>query len=256
MSEEPKRGSYVDRVRAETSQYARELLTENDKLRSMLKALGERATGLRERLARAQEDLDRYRVEGTRLQEQLARTEKDGERFAERYVEVERENSNLANLYVASYRLHSTLERAEVVEAIHEIVANLVGSEELVLYETGPNGGVLSPVSSQGLDKARLHPIPFGTGLIGEAARTGETYLAPTREGAGGPGVEAHLTACVPLKLGDRVIGALALFRLLPQKTGFEPLDRELFDLLATHAATALYCSELRATQAAAGPSA
>lgn len=255
MSEERKRGSYVDRVRADTSQYVRDVLTENEKLRSMLKALGEQATGLRERLARAQEELDRYRVEGQRLQEQLVRTEKDGERFAERYVEVERENSNLANLYVASYRLHSTLERSEVLEAIHEIVANLVGSEELVIYETASDG-VLTPVSSQGLDKARLHPIPFGAGLIGEAARTGEVYLAPTREGAGGPGVEAHLTACVPLKLGDRVIGALALFRLLPQKAGFEPLDREMFDLLATHAATALYCSELRATQTAAGSAA
>jgi GAF domain-containing protein len=60
----------------------------------------------------------------------------------------------------------------------------------------------------------------------------------------------------VPLKLGDQLVGALALFRLLPQKAGFEPLDRELFELLATHAATALYSSELRAARAAAGSAA
>jgi hypothetical protein len=250
MSEEPKRASYVDRVRADTSQYARELLSENDKLRSLLRALEEQATSLRERLVRAQEELDRYRVEGLRLHEQLARTEKDGEQFAARYVEVERENSNLANLYVASYRLHSTLERSEVLEVIHEIVTNLVGCEEMVLYETRPDG-VLSALSAQGLDKTLLRPIPFGVGLIGQAAETGETYVAPTRDGAGGRGEEAHLTACVPLRLGERVIGALALFRLLPQKAGLELLDRELFDLLATHAATALYCSELHATRTA-----
>jgi hypothetical protein len=43
------------------------------------------------------------------------------------------------------------------------------------------------------------------------------------------------------------VTGAIALFRLLPQKAGFQAVDRELFDLLATHAATALYCSGLHA---------
>jgi hypothetical protein len=237
--------AYVDRVRADTSQYARDLLSQNEKLRCMLATLTRQATELREDLARARQELDRFRAEGQRLQEQLTRAEQDGERFAARYVEVERENSNLANLYVASYRLHGSLDRGDVLAAIHEIVANLVGCEELVVYEAGPRDGVLSPVSSQGIDMARLPPVPFGVGLVGEAARTGETYVAPTREGAGAPGEEAHLTACVPLKLGERVVGALALFRLLPQKAGFEPVDRELFDLLATHAATALHCSTM-----------
>ena len=38
----------------------------------------------------------------------------------------------------------------------------------------------------------------------------------------------------------------MAIFRLLPQKTGLVALDHELFDLLATHAARALYCTELQ----------
>jgi cytochrome c-type biogenesis protein CcmH len=32
-----------------------------------------------------------------------------------------------------------------------------------------------------------------------------------------------------------------------PPKSGFEEVDRELFELLATHAATALYCTSLHA---------
>jgi hypothetical protein len=35
--------------------------------------------------------------------------------------------------------------------------------------------------------------------------------------------------------------------RLLEQKRSIEPVDYELFDLLATHAATALYCANLHA---------
>ena len=53
------------------------------------------------------------------------------------------------------------------------------------------------------------------------------------------------LTACVPLVLDSHVIGAIAVFRLLDQKESkLAPLDFELFDLLATHATSALYCSE------------
>jgi hypothetical protein len=49
------------------------------------------------------------------------------------------------------------------------------------------------------------------------------------------------------LSLDGRVTGAIAIFRLLPQKAGIEDVDRELFGLLATHAAVALYCSALHA---------
>ena len=59
---------------------------------------------------------------------------------------------------------------------------------------------------------------------------------------------DSGLTACVPLVLDGNLIGAIAVFRLLDQKQSrLAPLDFELFDLLATHAASALYCSE-RAT--------
>jgi hypothetical protein len=41
------------------------------------------------------------------------------------------------------------------------------------------------------------------------------------------------------------VTGVIALFRLLPQKPRVEEADHELFDLLAVHAAMALYCTGL-----------
>ena len=53
------------------------------------------------------------------------------------------------------------------------------------------------------------------------------------------------MTACLPLTLDGRVTGAIVLFSLLPHKPGLRELDFELFDLLGTHAATALYCTSL-----------
>ena len=56
-------------------------------------------------------------------------------------------------------------------------------------------------------------------------------------------GRDEAITACIPLKLDDEVIAVIALFSLLQQKSGLEPVDFELFDLLGSHAASALYCT-------------
>jgi GAF domain-containing protein len=53
------------------------------------------------------------------------------------------------------------------------------------------------------------------------------------------------MTACVPLVVDGRVTGAVAIFRLLEHKRGLEDVDSELFSLLGTQAATALYCTRL-----------
>ena len=49
------------------------------------------------------------------------------------------------------------------------------------------------------------------------------------------------------LGIDPGLTGAIAVFRLLGQKSGLEEIDLQLFDLLASHAATALYSSRDRA---------
>ena len=247
-------GSYVFRVREDTRRYVQDLLNENDRLRRLVaglesdkgRLLSEKMS-LQEKVLALREELDRIYHEQTDLRRQLADVEASNQKYSHQYVEVESQNNNLANLYVASYQLHSTLDRAEVVSAIKEIVINLIGSEELAIYEMSPDGTALRLAGWFGIDPATYGTVPVGSGIIGKSVMTGEIWLP-------GKGVdlqpaprESNLSVCVPLKLDDKVIGALALFRLLPQKSGFEAIDYELFNLLATHAATALYLSRLHA---------
>jgi GAF domain-containing protein len=82
------------------------------------------------------------------------------------------------------------------------------------------------------------------------AAASGERQLLAPDDHEREPG-EEHLTALVPLALGGKVFGVLAVFRLLPQKPGFEEVDLELFDLLGSQAAVALYSTALHARLAA-----
>ena len=251
-------GAYVRRAREDTQRYVQDLLDENDKLRRRVAGLKSEAatletekSRLEARLARLREELESDRREHEILHRRLAEAEGQSHKFAERYVEIERQNTNLANLYVASYSLHGTLDRQEVLAAIQEIIINLVGCEELGIFELDPEGSELLLSASFGIDAESYRSVAVGSGSIGRVARSGETYLAGSADGGPGP-EEAHLTACFPLRVEGRVTGVIATFRLLPQKVnGLGALDHELFELLATQAGAALYCTALHARAAA-----
>lgn len=231
-------GAYVRRVQEGTQNLAQDLLGEIERLHLLVAALETEKT--------------RHEAEQARLQTQLESIRAESQRFSARHAEIEQQNSNLANLYVASYRLHGTLDRKEVIAAIQEIIANLVGSEEAALFELDPETQTLRLEASFGLEPESCREVPLGSGPIGQAARTGEIYVAEPERPLTGDALLDGLTACVPLTLAGRVTGVIALFRLLPQKAAIEELDRELFELLATQAAAALYCTALHARQATA----
>jgi hypothetical protein len=239
-----KRGDqYVERVREETRQYLHEMLLENERLRSATASLeSERARltserlRLQEQLLEARDQLDRHRAESELLRLQVESVQRENRRFADDYVRVERQNANLANLYVASYRLHGTVDRSEILEALKEIVINLVGSEDAAVYEISPDGEALVCATAVGPSVQGREQMPVGAGPIGETVRTGTVFVSNGN---------TDLVACIPLRIEKRCIGAIAIFGLLQQKVALDELDRELFEMLATHAATALYCANL-----------
>src|SRR5512143_967039 len=123
-------------------------------------------------------EVERLQRDRARLEKQLAEFESENRRFSEQYVEVEQQNSNLAQLYVASYRLHATLDRAEALKAVQEIICNLIGSEEIAIFETTPSGEALNLIASFGIDPAPCRRVSIGRGIIGRCAESGQTYLA------------------------------------------------------------------------------
>jgi len=248
-------GSYVQKVHRETQRYIQSLLSENARLRGRVeclenekKDLEEEKLQLRDEVLTLREELDLHEQHQALLEQQLTNSEGESLTFAERYVELEEQNTNLANLYAVSYRMHATLDREKVLRAIEEIIINLIGSEELAIFELNEDGSALSLVASHGLEPGSFANVAVGSGLIGRVAASGEAYLAGHSDSTDQRPEEAPLTACVPLKIEGRVSGAIAVFRLLPQKAGsLNPFDYELLDLLATQAATALYFTALHA---------
>lgn len=148
-------------------------------------------------------------------------------------------NSEAAlNLHAASARLHEGAAERDVLQAIEEIVINLIGSEEVAVFEVRPEGD-LAMLSSFGVDARRLGRVPADDGVFGRVIRGGEAYVR--REGEPAPIDQPDMSACVPLKLGGRVVGVVAIYRLLEHKRALRELDRELLDLVSAQAAPALW---------------
>lgn len=236
----------TERVRLE-SQIARiaEIEADRESLRWLVDFLQKEKKRTFEQLQKEKVAVHQLERERAELQNDLKGIAEHSREFTDRYVLVEQQNTRLANLYVACCRLHSTLELNGVIEAVREIVINLVGTEELALFELDQSGSTLSLIGSFGIDEQQFREIRVGEGPIGGAAAMGRLFIRRGEE-PDGPLVNGlPLSACVPLKVDGRVTGAIAVFRLLQQKGNFGPADIELFDLLATHAASALYCASL-----------
>lgn len=182
---------------------------------------------------------------GALAEEQLQEALRENARLTDRFLAAEQQVSDLANLYVAVNSLHGATEPPAVIAAVGEIVANLVGSEELALFETEPRSGHIRLIAASGVDAALFDALEVGEGVIGRVAESGRPFVR--REGGNGtPGTESSITACLPLRVRTSVAGVLAIFRLLPHKGALEERDLDLFDALTAHVAPALLFSRFQ----------
>jgi hypothetical protein len=235
--------SYVDRVREDTQNYVRRLLSENEQLRVTLAQAESEIGTARQELAAVREELEQRRHAQEELAQTMERVREQSEQYLAQFAEVEMNNANLANLYVASYQLHGTLQRSAVLEAMQEIIVNLIGSEDFAICEI--DEPALTVVASVGVDASS---IQWTTPRVRETINSGIPYV-----GSPGDRDPNDPLVCLPLRLDGQTIGAILIFKLLSHKSQLEALDHELFDLLATHAATSLYCTSLHERRLQAG---
>jgi len=232
--------------------FTEELLRENERLRFRIAGLTRGAAGgagggtgeagddvaeLRARVAALTRERDD-------LLGRFEQVEAMNRNFAERYEEIEAQNNQLANLYVASYQLHATLTFSEVIDTVKEILINLVGADAFALFWVEGTKGLLRTEATEGLSRSLPPEVRFKGGPLAGAAERGESYYADPLPPPGRID-PARPIACIPLRIDDRIIGVVAIYRLLAQKARFTPIDFELFTLLAGHAATALFSSKL-----------
>jgi hypothetical protein len=163
--------------------------------------------------------------------------------------QIERNHFLLMRLNAANARLIQSLEHNDVFEAIAEIIANLVGSEEVAVFDYHPLEQNFSLAWSWGVEAAALQPFLCGAGMFGRAAQQGLSQFRERQPEAVLLPYEKNLTACVILKSSGEIVGVIAIFGLLPQKNNLEWADFELLKFLETYGAVAIKFQRLQGKQ-------
>ena len=172
--------------------------------------------------------------ENAQLRRELGRVEAENREFAERYVQIEEHSEVLQNLYVASHRLHATLEPAEVLRTIKEIVINLVGAETFGIWLLDDDGK-MRLLAHEGLTDSE--PLAANEDTLARKVLGGDPWFAP--DGEGPP------LAVVPLRVDDRAVGVLVVRAIFGHKKALSHLDQQILGLLSGQAATALTSARL-----------
>ena len=176
------------------------------------------------------------------LKSRLAEAETDLQETTDRMVEVEHQRGRLMSLYVATCELHETLDLDEVKRTVGEIAIELLGADSFaLLLRQGETDGYEVAVSRRTVGVADgLFVGPDYTGgdpMVDEALVDG-VLRTTTEEGS-------HALAVVPLAIKGTILGALVILKLLDHKASLTSEDRDLLDLLAAHAASALFAAQL-----------
>ena len=174
--------------------------------------------------------------------DQLEVVERDREELTTRLVEAEHQLGRLMNLYVATFQLHATLDPAEVQATIAEIAVDLLGAERFVLLLRIENTEECEVALSKGLeldntDLFQGNRYSGGDPLIDASLAEGILRL--------GPDEFSEVIAVVPLRVQEAIVGVLVVQKLFDHKAILRAEDRDLLDLLAAHAASALFAARV-----------
>jgi hypothetical protein len=171
-----------------------------------------------------------------RLRERLGVVEASITALQDRCEDLEEDRAHLGRLCVASVQLHETGSESDCLRNLQDVLVNLIGSEQIAVWCSSIDGRRLELRASQGIDIEPWRTVQVGEGTVGKAAATGEIVVAE----APSPG---QPTVCIPLVLGRRTVGAVAVFRLLAHHSGFTPRDQDVFRLVSRQAGFVLCCA-------------
>lgn len=177
------------------------------------------------------------------LLSRFRRAEAQSSSVAARVQEVELEFANLANLFVASNQIHSSLSPRGVTRRIKEVLAQFIGAERYCMYLVNRENTELVPIASEGVPGGQLAPVRIQGSVLGDVLRHGSAYVNEDVQPS--QGTIDRPAAILPLSIDEQVVGVIAIFATLSQKSSFDTVDFELFKLLGQHAAAALVSASL-----------
>lgn len=191
-------------------------------------------------------DLRAALMEAERLRLQVSALLTSQRRLSTMLVAADTRTGDLMKLLVTVRALIEARDASAALANLRDILINVVGTQDFVIYASDPRDQMLLPISGVGDSVRAAGPISLSHDVLGDIVMRGELII---RHGRGA--VTPHrgipnVAAVVPLKVLDRVVGAIVIARLLPHREPFGASDREILGLLAVYAATAIIATDRR----------
>jgi hypothetical protein len=175
------------------------------------------------------------------LENRLKQLEDENKELSSLCSELREQHEAIANLYVAKHRLHASFDATEIMNIVTEILVELAGIEKFAILFLEKKKNLLRRVSGQGAPKSS-ETVKVGEGLLGKVAEEGKPFYVESGSEGSPPGSPL---AIIPLKAEETTVGLIAVYKLLPHKTRFTPVDHQLLELVAEHAPQALLSARL-----------
>ena len=151
---------------------------------------------------------------------------------------LSRDSGQDPRVEAAELRLQECTNQGDAFEAVREIVANLFGSEEMVLFGVDPPKHLWWRLWSFGVTDEDCCIWQVLTPPVLKGLFAGEVFLGSTVPCAG---LNAPVTAFVPIVLNGHTVAVLVIFRLLRQKSDVETADIDLLKVITDRAGSALF---------------
>ena len=171
----------------------------------------------------------RSREEEASLRERFEEVEAANRAVGDELVWLQAQVAHAASTSVMLRRLHEAVDRAEVLDALAEAVVNILGCEHFAVLLSEEER--LRPARTMGLGADRAERL---AAQLVEPVTTGKL-----RSGSEARAIDLALTAIVPLSARGRIVGAVAMEALLPQRGALGSLDTEVMELVGLHGALA-----------------
>ena len=123
----------------------------------------------------------------------------------------------------------------------------MVGAEEFGMFVHDKSVKKVQLLSGEGIESCiPMISLPTGEGVIGDVAVTGEPFFFEPKSDSE---LKSHLPlATLPMKLNGTTVGVVVIYKLLSHKSAFSPIDHQILELVAAHAASALMSARLHGT--------
>ena len=143
-------------------------------------------------------------------------------------------------LYAASQTLLSAMREGRVLAALVEICSNLFACEQLAIVEIERQPKAVHFLGEEGLSSEKREALIQNAQFLKPRITPGSAWI-PSDDGQGDLDLASlEISALVPLWRDQRSTGAMVLFQLLPQRSGFDAEDRQVLQLLSRYAGPCL----------------